>query len=166
MPTLAETRLPIHRSAVVEPPYRYLLSRTWWNYQGAPRMTYVMLNPSIADSQVDDQTIRRCMLYAHRDGYGGIDVVNLYSLISTDPKALKTHPFPVGPKTAGYWEKPLRHNGFVVVAWGANKMATPDRVAELRRAARRPLFCLGMNADGSPKHPARLGNDVRFELWK
>ena len=157
--------LTIDRSAVVDGPYRYLLSRTWWRYHGTWRMTYVMLNPSVADAQIDDQTIRQCMFFAYRAGAGGMDVVNLYSLISTDPKALEQHVDPVGPKTHAYWEKPLRHAGLVVAAWGSHKMATDDRVRDLLNHARRPLFCLGTTKDGAPRHPSRMAHTTQMMDW-
>lgn len=158
--------LPIAREATILAPYRYTLSRTWWHYSGAPRMAIVMLNPSIADALRDDQTIRRCMYLAHRDGYGGIDVVNLYSLRATNPRELDKHEDPIGPHTRGYWSLVLRPAGLVVAAWGCDRMATPERVAELQAVARRPLFCWGTTASGVPRHPSRLPNAVRCEMWK
>lgn len=158
--------LSIERSAVVDGPYRYVLSRTWWHYSSAPRMAIVMLNPSVANAVRDDQTIRRCMRLAWRDGYGGIDVVNLYALIATDPAELRRHPDPVGKANAGHWLAVLRPAGLAVAAWGGDRMATPERVDELLARARRPLFCWGTTAAGAPRHPSRLPNDVLTEVWE
>ena len=74
--------------------YRYLLTRRWGT---VPAMVWIMLNPSTADAFAEDPTIRRCLIFAHREGCGGLTVVNLFALRSTDPKALTRHPDPVGP---------------------------------------------------------------------
>lgn len=55
--------------------YRYALHR-WWG-DGA-RLIFVMLNPSTADANVDDPTIRRCVGFARSLGFDGLGVFNLY----------------------------------------------------------------------------------------
>lgn len=56
---------PVRRYALIDGEYRYLLDRDWWYPDhpkgGLERLTFVMLNPSTADGEVDDPTIRRCM---------------------------------------------------------------------------------------------------------
>ena len=65
--------------------YRYSLHRRWAD--GAP-LLFVMLNPSVADATKDDPTVRRCIGFAHRLGYGAMSVVNVFALIATDPNEL------------------------------------------------------------------------------
>jgi hypothetical protein len=67
-------------------------------------MAWVMLNPSTADAEVDDPTIRRCMSFAKREGYDGIEVLNLYGLRATKPKHLLDHPDPEGPQNLRHWD--------------------------------------------------------------
>src|SRR3954470_11499675 len=74
--------------------WRYRLTRYWGPGSMLP---FVMLNPSTADDEVDDPTIRRCMGFARREGLGGIVVANLYALRATYPKSLALHPDPDGP---------------------------------------------------------------------
>ena len=62
--------------------YRYLLERQW---DERPRMAWCMLNPSTADANIDDQTIKRCIGFAKREGFGGIIVVNLMAFRATSP---------------------------------------------------------------------------------
>ncbi len=44
--------------AILSGRYRYLLWRTW--DETCPRLLWVLLNPSKADEQTDDPTLRRC----------------------------------------------------------------------------------------------------------
>jgi hypothetical protein len=57
--------------------------------QGAPRVTFVMLNPSTADAFKPDPTVSRCCDFAKRLGADVLEVVNLFSLRSPKPTALK-----------------------------------------------------------------------------
>ena len=61
--------------------YRYELRRIWQPKKGL--VCWVMLNPSIADANIDDPTIRRCIGYTAKWGYGGRVVVNLFALRAT-----------------------------------------------------------------------------------
>lgn len=139
--------------------YRYGLLRRW--NDDLP-LTFVMLNPSTADADLDDPTIRRCMGFARRDGYGGIYVFNLYAYRATDPKALLTCADPVGPENDSYLTRHLwaahQQGRPVVAAWGAN--ARPDRVrAVLDLVPGAPWRCLGVTKAGAPKHPLYIKGD-------
>ena len=51
--------------------YRYSLRRVWNPDRNL--CAFIMLNPSTADENVLDPTVRRCYNYAQAWGYGGID---------------------------------------------------------------------------------------------
>ena len=74
--------------------YRYALTRRW--AVGAA-MVFLMCNPSTADEQHEDPTVRRCLDFARRNGFAALTVVNLFALRATDPGELACHPDPVGP---------------------------------------------------------------------
>jgi hypothetical protein len=84
-----------HSSAVLSDcgTYRYELHRSW--DPAGSLCAWVMLNPSMADADLDDPTIRRCRSFSRSWDYGGIVVVNLYALRATDPEQLRRHPDPV-----------------------------------------------------------------------
>jgi hypothetical protein len=68
--------LPSTKSAVIsaDGKYRYFLRRT---VSGGRRIaTFIMLNPSTADAQVDDPTIRKCIGFCRHWGCGEPYVVN------------------------------------------------------------------------------------------
>lgn len=76
------------RSAVISKDglYRYTLRRVW--DESKPLLNFVLLNPSKADAETDDATVRRCIGFAKLWGFGGIVITNLYAYRSTDPKKL------------------------------------------------------------------------------
>jgi len=117
-----------------------------------------MLNPSTADGDADDPTIRRCVDFAQRWGFGGIVVVNMFALRSTDPQQLLTHPDPVGRDNTKVLLSVLCADevGPVVAAWGANPAASGDQALVLRRLLEAvQVFpqCLGVTKEGHPRHP-------------
>lgn len=135
--------------------YRYSLSRQWGP---GPAMPFVMLNPSTADSLVDDPTIGRCMEFARREGKDGIVVCNVYAFRATKPAVLFKAQYPFGAENDAYLAD-LAANAAayvqpVVCAWGAK--GRPDDVAHTRRLLAyhgAKLVCLGTTKDGHPKHP-------------
>ena len=54
--------------------YRWSLSRAWDADLSKPWIAFIMLNPSTADAEQDDPTIRRCVAFAKAWGFGGLSV--------------------------------------------------------------------------------------------
>src|SRR3989449_11540410 len=100
--------------------YRYALWRRW---AAGPQVLFVMLNPSTADAQRDDPTIRRCIGFARRWGCGGIEVVNLFALRATDPRRLRYTRDPVGPENVAHLARAAGRASLVGAAWGADPAA-------------------------------------------
>lgn len=149
--------------ADIEGPYRYHLWRQWLST--GPRCCFVMLNPSTADSLQDDPTIRRCISFATRWGYGRLDVVNLYALRATDPRELRRHADPIGPRGDSVLEEIVPRCDFVVAAWGRH--ATWTRHESVAAALRtwKPLHVLGLTNGGFPKHPLYLAGLTKPRPW-
>lgn len=148
--------------------FRYSLSRVW-DHEG-PRVCWLMLNPSTADANVDDPTIRKCVKFSRRLGYGGMVAVNLYAYRATDPEDLHDAEDPVGPENVRYIEAALRQTCGSIAAWGEG---IPKIRAGMRLCIDR-LFewgytrwsCLGMNKSGMPKHPLYVRDDARLLEWR
>jgi hypothetical protein len=133
--------------------YRYQLWRVW--DETRPRLLFIMLNPSTADAEVDDPTIKKCIKYARAWGYGGLEVVNLYALRSTDPNALKGHPNPRGDENDRYIFESACRAGCIVAAWGQHK-AIGARGRYIKRLLAQQgfdLYCLRTTKNGQPWHP-------------
>lgn len=145
--------------------YRYALWREWKTPLTQPTWaTFVMLNPSTADHQVDDPTIRRCVGFARRLGANGLVVVNLYAYRATDPAELWRAADPVGPDGDATLTEFLglsaRHGGPLIAAWGAH--AQSDRVAAVLAMHGADRFqALGLTKSGAPRHPLYLPATAR-----
>lgn len=80
--------VPIRGRAAFSPcgRYRWWLERLW--EPGGSRLLFIGLNPSHADHRRDDPTLRRLVAFAAGWGYGSLEVLNLFALVSPDPAAL------------------------------------------------------------------------------
>lgn len=141
--------------------YRYSLSRIWAD---GDIVTWIMLNPSTADASVDDPTIRRCISFSKSWGYGGLRVVNLYAYRATNPDALKTAVDPIGPEHSVHFMRALHMSSLIVAAWGACKHAKIDHV--LPWISQLDIQCLGVTADGYPRHPLYVKSTTPLRGWR
>jgi len=136
--------------------YRYELRRIWQSKTGL--VCWVMLNPSTADANFDDPTIRRCMGYAARWGYGGIIVVNLFGLRATNPKELYKVDDPIGPKNSNYISRASWQSNMTIAAWGTKGTYLSQNLAIIKKTTN--LYCLALTKNGHPKHPLYLTRDL------
>ena len=153
--------------------YRY---RLWRELRpGAPEriMTFIMLNPSIADASVDDPTIRRCMGFARREGCTRLDVVNLFAFRATKPSRLLEVGWPTGPENAIHIEGAIMVSHLVVAAWGAwwdnqspNRRPLRTRVEDIAEHHGKTLYCLGETKKGAPRHPLYAPNTSPIVKWR
>ena len=155
------------RGAVFSPcgEYRYELERWLGGTNGTNGLcTFVMLNPSTADAFQEDPTVRRCLGFAAEWGYHRVRVVNIFALRSTDPKALKGHPDPIGPENDHFIRKAAHDSNCVVVAWGTHGALNGRGKAvqeELCAILHDDVYRLGMaTKDGHPGHPLYLKGDT------
>lgn len=156
------------KDAVISPcaQYRYELTRIW-DVTG-PLLEFVMLNPSTADASIDDPTIRRCIAFAKLWGYGGIVVRNLYALRATNPQVLLNYSGNAyGPRNDEFIGSV---GGYcTIAAWGAHAATlTPNAIATITvlKMCRPRLYCLGTNANGSPKHPLYVPSSRTPTRWE
>ena len=155
----------LERDAVISDcgKYRYLLRRTW--QANLPRALYVMLNPSTADADIDDATIRSCIRLAKGLGYGSFEVVNLFAFRATNPEDLAKAADPIGPNNDGSIERAVARCDIVICAWGAHPMARnrESTVRSMIRQQRPAVFCLGKTKGAAPKHPLYIKSGTPLE---
>ena len=139
--------------------YRYWLQRSWGE---GSTLVVVGLNPSTADANVDDPTIRKCIHYAKREGHTKLVMLNLFAVRATDPKELPMlGGLAVGPQNDTYLSQYLDAYPRFLAAWGAvdkrMRWLIPRVVHESNRAV-----CLGHTKEGFPRHPLYMRNDAPF----
>jgi hypothetical protein len=128
--------------------YRYALWRVW--DKSKPLVMFIGLNPSTANEHEPDPTIQTVSALSDNWGYGGFYMMNLFAIVSSEPKVLKTHPDPLGDND-GWIEMVATKCKDVVFAWGAFKEAKArcQKIIDQFPDA----LCIQILKDGSPKHP-------------
>lgn len=140
--------------------YRYELWRRWAD---GPHVLFIMLNPSTADATNDDATIRKCVAYAKRWGFGALCVGNLFAFRATDPKDMKAAADPIGPENDATLARLASEAGVIVAAWGAHGTHMSRDKAVMKMLP--TINALHVTKDGSPGHPLYLkGDSTPFPL--
>ncbi len=142
--------------------FRYRLWRRW--DPSGPVVAFVGLNPSTADADQDDPTIRRCLGFARRWGFGALEVVNLFAWRATRPQDLRRAVDPVGPENDAVLKRTARDADRVVACWGVHG-AWRQRDTEVLAWLPGPLHCLGRTQGGQPRHPLYLPRDRAVEIY-
>ena len=136
--------------------YRYTLSRTWDSTK--PTVLFIGLNPSIADENIDDPTITRCINFAKDWGYGTLLMANLFAFRSTYPKEIYLIDDPIGKDNDHYILECVKQSDLIIACWG-NNGTYMDREKFIKELVPN-LYCLQKNKNGTPHHPLRLSRDI------
>lgn len=144
--------------------YRYALGRgDLCPLLSARCMVFVLHNPSTADHSSDDPTLRKCLAFARREGCDRVILVNRFAFRSTDKARLLGLPDAVGPLNSAVVPLAFSAGDLLVFAWGLVDHRI-DYVPAWQFGFL-PRQCLGINGDGSPKHPLYLPNDTALVGW-
>lgn len=136
--------------------YRYVLWRIW--DKSKPCISFIGLNPSTADENQNDPTIRRVISFAKSFGYGGVYMLNLFAYVTPYPEELNKCNNPVNYNDHYINQFAMGKSLNVVFCWG-NFFIPYHRDVYIKNLF--PYaFCLGKNKNGSPKHPLYLKSDV------
>lgn len=150
--------------------YRYVLTREW--DVSRTKLVVIGLNPSTATAEFDDPTIRRCMGFAKREGYGGLVMLNLFAYRATDPRDMaddgRAGVDIIGPLNDDVFMRSATLGRVMLAAWGANAQARDRGRALTTRLLNRGvvLNCLGRTRlEAAPRHPLYVKGDQPFEAW-
>lgn len=144
--------------------WRYKLWRVWDDRK--PLVNYLMLNPSIADADFNDNTVKGAIERSRRAGFGGIIVTNLFALVSTDRNVLFGAADPVGPQNDVSILSGASRCQMTVCGWGEYGGIKDRDKAVLKLLAGRELHALNVNKDGRPTHPLYIGYDVKPKMFR
>lgn len=161
--------------------YRYDLTRAWGPEDEEPTtVVWVMLNPSTANVEEDDPTIRRVVGYSKAWGFTQAAVVNLFAFRTKDPDVLRrtasaAAAVPAAVIGDGNDEAIARwvtSSQMTVVGWGANVdslLGGRTRVRQvekiIREAGAVPL-ALKETKTGQPCHPLYLPKTLIPSAWR
>lgn len=141
--------------------YRFVLWRTWDDNK--PKIMFIGLNPSTANEETDDPTIRRVKNFSHSWGFGGLYMLNLFTFVSSNPEDLKICS---KPDFLADWYLKVYQDQVekIIFAWGSFPEASQraERVIQMFPQG----YALVINKDGSPRHPLYVKGDVKPQLYK
>ena len=161
------TRYPIEFGT-----YRYKLTVEFTGHEHAfnrGNLVVVLFNPATISKEDDllvkSQTRRRLINLAKDGKYRKMTELELFAYRSRKKddlvSAVAEHGVdPVGPENDRVISESIQEADKLIVAWGN----VPDHpifarrlqeVTALLQLSGKPLYCVGKNKDGSPKHPAR-----------
>lgn len=146
--------------------FRYSLTRNWAGTDH-DRVCFIMLNPSTADADKDDPTIRSCVRIA-RNFAGSLCVVNLFAYRATDQRKLLYARDPIGPENNKYIREAVRDSDLVFAAWGVERPLYKPRAAAVRAmllALGKEIYCLGITKDGYPRHPLFVAGTTAAQVY-
>jgi hypothetical protein len=143
--------------------YRYTLSRTW--NTDAKKIAFIGLNPSTADENIDDPTIRRCIGFSMSWGGGSLQMINLFAFRSTDPKGLLTAIDPVGSENDKWILHVINTSDVVVAAWG-NHGSLKGRDEYVLGLTDKTIYALSITSKNMPGHPLYLPKNSILQPFK
>lgn len=134
--------------------YRYVLWRVWDSNK--PHIMFIGLNPSTANEETDDPTIRRVKTFAKTWGYGGVYMLNLFTYVTAYPKELMKCDDPLGPADY-YLIEYAKKCEKIIFAWGNFKEAEKRGIEVMQMFSG---YMLLKNKNGSPRHPLYVPGNV------
>lgn len=143
--------------------YRLWLAR-WWPKSDPALALWIGMNPSTADGDVDDPTIRRELLFTQRLGLGPYVKFNVMDYRATSPKALRAPGVePCSPNNLPAILAKTHTAAKIIMAYGAlpkQLQHHADAVVTALREQGHTLWCLGFTREGHPRHPLYVRGDA------
>jgi hypothetical protein len=145
--------------------YRYELGRDWSGLAPLDRgyVNFIGLNPSTADAEEDDPTIRRMIGFTKLWGYDQMIVTNLFAFRATDPEDMKRAIDPIGFENSWRCLEIAENAALNVACWGTNGTFL-DR-DEFYKLLIPNLMCIQRTKSGHPNHPLYLPKNLHPILF-
>lgn len=153
------------RKALIIDNYRYHLFREWNTIGLGKTIFWVMLNPSIADTQKDDPTIRRIINFSKQFGAGRLWVGNLYAYVTTNSSNLfqdKKIDY-IGYLNDFNLLQMKRKSDMTILACG--NVYYLERLKQVHEMLK-PVYTLKITKKGFPAHPLYLKKDLKPILYE
>jgi len=161
--------------------YRYLLhialgpGRTG-EPAGAPILTVIQKNPSLADAARSDPTAGKVEAWARRHAFASVIYVNLFALRSPDPRAVNdvSQADAIGAENDAAIVRACAAADVLVAAWGnpngIDVTRYAARSADLRRRLEQAGYALhhvgALTRLGFPRHGLHWNGDAALQRWR
>ena len=134
--------------------HRYTLIHRWDELLTPDHgIAWICLNPSTADENQLDPTLRRIRDFSTAWGYSHFVMLNLFAWRATQPADMRAAADPIGPdndRWIAHWSSKVDR---VMLGWGEHGAHLGRDQQVLAYLDRSKTFCLERNASGQPKHP-------------
>ena len=142
--------------------YRYTLKHVWDGSLGT--VVFIGLNPSTADENKLDPTLRRIRGFACDWGYGSFVMLNAFAFRATDPREMKKADDPIGPKNDEFIRSVCSSNDLTIACWGnhgefMSRWKTVVSIVD-------KTMCLKLTKSGQPSHPLYLKKSLKPIFWR
>ena len=141
--------------------YRYTLNRTWKD--DGVLYAYFGINPSTADANIDDATVKKWIGFSERNGGKGFVVGNVFAYRATNVKELADVYDPVGGVGNYTHIKNIIARADVLVPCWGNTKKVPKRLRgeieslkDMILDSNKPVKVFGWTKSNDPKHPLML----------
>tara|TARA_R100000656_G_scaffold60300_1_gene46780 strand:+ start:78 stop:599 length:522 start_codon:yes stop_codon:yes gene_type:complete len=145
--------------------YRYRLDREWEGKTNH-KVMFLMLNPSTANSDINDTTTTRCINYAKKWGYGGLIIGNIYPYRTKSPKELMAwkifgEKYSIFKRNQQHLEEMADEAHVIILAWGAHYKGEFPMYLGCPYGYK--MFYLELCKDKlTPKHPLGLSKKIKY----
>jgi hypothetical protein len=139
--------------------HRYYIKKVW--NEEKPVASALMYNPSLANAVMVDDTVGYLMRVVDSHDYGGLEVVNLLTVVNKDPKS-KDIDLVFDRTNFRIIERVIEQANIVVLGWGTlipkkfRALVLPVELRELIIRHAQKMRCLGLSKNGEPLHPDGL----------
>lgn len=142
--------------------YRYELHRGWSD--GSRMVNFICLNPSTADAEMDDPTVRKCVKFARTWGYDSLCITNLFAYRTVDPRLMMKAADPIGLGNDRHILQIAERASLVICAWGRDGAFMGRGSIVRRMIARFDPHYLRLTRE-QPWHPLYLPDSTVPSRW-
>ena len=150
--------------------YRYSLRHSWVDDNLIPEpekpIMWIGLNPSTADENQLDPTLRRIRKFSADWGFNCFYMTNLFAYRATEPKDMIAQSDPIGSENDQTLLETSKKCDMVLCCWG-NHGGHLGRSAEVLELLKdRNLYYLEMTGADEPKHPLYAKGTIVAKKFK
>ena len=146
--------------------FRYRLARRVC--ETGPVYAFFGVNPSTADANLDDATVRKWRGFVTRWGGSRFIVGNVFAFRATDVRGLAHASDPIGRVNNDHLKAIMDDADILVPCWGNRTKAPPmlrssfHWLLQQLHASGKPVMAFGMTKGGDPLHPLMLGYSTQL----